>query len=622
MKHGAGNKKDWHSLVSHPIYDIVLDEDVYVGMRDGVKLCVDVYRPKAKGKFPALVSWSWYGKESEKLPTNPVFQPSDYVRGTGGHECGEQSYFVPRGYVQVIPDARGVGKSEGDFSIDFSKDGYDLIEWIAKQRWCNGNVGMIGMSSFAMSQYSIAAEKPPHLKAIFPFEGVTDYYRQFYYHGGIFCYLFPLHLWGLMPVSSKPKPFSLKEFSAEELTRRMAELRKNPDIQCTPYLYLIATCPQMNPTEFDLMMHPHDGPFYHRVSPCYRYDDIRMPSFLGARWNGWVLHLPGDFDAYEKIAAPKGQKKMLVVPSDNYGGMDRPHHEVQDVCLRWYDHWLKGVDTGMMDEPPLTLFIQGANKWRYEKEWPLAATRWTKLYLREGGTLSIRKPDKGEKPQEFTSNPWADPVQGFRRADTLAKADPVPKVIYETDALAENMEVTGPLALYWYASIESRHIEARTWKSTEIDVIEPLRNDTDWYLKVKDIDVDGAERCVAEGWLKASHYELDESKSRPYQPYHPHTRSLPIKPGEVILYASDLRMMSNVFLMGHRIRLEICGQDQVQALWYHLPHMAKVRHTIFSTADRPSYLLIPVIPNGYEGAGEPDYPPVGPFRIPKYKRGE
>ena len=313
---------------------------------------------------------------------------------------------------------------------------------------------------------------------------------------------------------------------------------------------------------------------------------------------------------------------MLLVPSDNYGGMDRPFHEVQDVCLRWYDHWLKGMDTGVMDEPPITIFVQGVHKWRYENEWPLKVTDWTKFYLREGGSLSVNPPSGAESPQAFTSDPWANPTQGFRRADVLAKADPVPKVIYETEPFAENMEVTGPIALYWYASIESKGIEAKTWQAEKLEVLEPVTNDTDWYLKLIDVDVDGSERCVAEGWLKASHYELDESKSKPYAPFHPHTRSLPIDPGQVILYVSDVRMTSNVFLMGHKIRLEIAAQDQVQALWYHLPHMAKVKHTIYSSGDQPSYLLLPVIPKGYEGAGEPSYPPAGPFRIAKYKRGE
>jgi uncharacterized protein len=242
--------------------------------------------------------------------------------------------------------------------------------------------------------------------------------------------------------------------------------------------------------------------------------------------------------------------------------------------------------------------------------------------LRGGGKLSTAKPDADEAAQVFTSEPWANPTQGFRRADALAKADPVPKVVYETDPLEENVEVTGPLALYWHASISSEGVRARTWKASETEVLEPVSNDTDWYLKVKDIDVDGAERTVAEGWLKASHYEIDEARSKPWEPYHPHTRALPIEPGKVILYAADLRMLSNVFLMGHKIRLEIAGQDQVQALWYHLPHMARVTHTIRTGPQHASYLLLPIVPKGHRGAGEPEYPPEGPFRISKYVRGE
>ncbi len=614
------NNKDWHEIVSQPEYDIELEEDLWVPMRDGVRLCVDIFRPRAEGRFPALVSWSWYGKDSQKLPTNPMFQPSDYIRGTGGHECGEQGYFVPRGYVQVIPDVRGVGKSGGEYPGEWAKDGYDLIEWIGEQPWCNSNVGMIGMSAFAISQYMIASMQPPHLKAIFPFDGFTDQYRDKYYNGGIFSYHFPLHLRGLTPIRSRLEPESFKKFPEREPQERIRRLQDDPDIRCTPYLYLITVCPQINSTVYDVMLHPYDGSYYERISPYTRFKNIKIPIYLGSRWNGWVSHLRGAFDAYENTATPRENKKLLVVPSDNYGGMDRPFHEVQDVCLRWYDHWLKGLDTGIMDEPPILIFIQGINKWRYENEWPLKVTKWTRFYLREGGLLSNSEPGIDEEPQIFTSNPWANPTQGFRSADVLAKADPVPKAIYETVPLVENIEVTGPIVLYWYASIESEGIQARTWKTSEIETLNPLTNDTDWYLKIKDIDVDGSERCVAEGWLKASHYEIDDGRSKHYSPYHPHTKSLPIEPGAMILYASDLKMTSNVFLAGHKIRLEIAAQDQVQAFSYHLPHMAKVKHTICSSGNRPSYLLLPLIPKGYSGAGEPDYPPPGPFRIPKYSR--
>ncbi|MBI2848058.1 MAG: CocE/NonD family hydrolase [Chloroflexi bacterium] len=604
---------DWHEQISQPEYEVELEEDVLVSMRDGIRLSVDIYRPKGKGKFPALVSFSGFGKDQQKLPTSPVWQPSNRLRGTGGHECGEQWYFVPRGYVQVIPDPRGVGKSEGESTLAYGQDGYDLIEWIARQPWCNGNVGMLGMSAFCWAQYQIAGTQPPHLKAIFPFEGASDSYRHGSYHGGILDFLgqmgantCPSRVPGAV-IGGVPRPTKVDDLTEDQIKSRIAELQNDPDIQCTPWLYALTLRPEIHPRLFGMLMHPFDGPYYQKMSGQPAMQKIKIPAYCGSRWDGWGMHLPGAFDAWDSLGTTDKLKKMLMIPV----GMDRPFHEVQDVCLRWYDHWLKGKDTGIMNEPAILLFIQGANKWRYEHEWPLNVTQWTKFYLAPKGRLSTREPVKGSAPAVFTSNPWA------------MEADPVPKAIFETEALAQNLEVTGPVALHWYASILSRPLKARSWKgpaSDGVGEIKPLTNNTDWYLQVKDIDVDGAERLVVEGWLKASRYELDEKRSKPYAPYHPHTRDLPIKPGEPVYYASDLRMTSNVFLAGHKVRLEIAGQDSPHGLGYHLPHMAEVEHTVYTDSERPSYLLLPVIPCGYVGAGEPDFPPAGPFRMPRYRR--
>jgi putative CocE/NonD family hydrolase len=603
-------QQDWHKLISKPVYEVDLHEDVWVTMRDGVRLSVDIYRPRAEGKFPGLVSFSWYGKDSQKLPTGPEYRISDAPRGNGGHECGEQGYFVPRGYVQVIPDVRGIGKSEGEYTVDWAQDGYDLIEWIAEQQWCNGNIGLAGMSAFGWAQYFVAATRPPHLKAIFPFEALTDRYRDHHYHGGIFNHYFQLRMPGLIPHVKRPVPYSFREFSEEELAEKLKELRSTPDIQCTPFLYLITLAPHLNPVVFDMLMHPFDGPYYQRVSAYPRLKDIKTPTYVGGRWNGWAIHLPGAFDAYENITVPQESKKLLLIPCNEYYGMHRPFNEVNDVCLRWYDYWLKGIDTGILDEPPILIFVQGINQWRYEKEWPLNATEWTKFFLRENGKLSTEPSCKAADPQVFLSDPWADATSSY----------PVPKAIFETEPLTQSTEVTGPIALYWFASIESKGISARTWRSEQPEPLSPMTTDTDWYLKLFDVDVDGSVRCLAEGWLKASHYELDETHSKPYAPYHPHVRSLPIEPGKILLYTSDLRMSSNVFLTGHKIRLEISAQDQIQAIWYHLPHMDVVKHSIYCDEQYPSYLLLPVIPRGYTGAGEPAYPPAGPFDLPQYKR--
>jgi len=537
-----------------------IEENVRIAMRDGVRVYADIYHPDAKGKFPALLSVSAYGKDMQRLPCPP--RPSDYARGTGGHEAGMSDYFVARGYVHVIAEARGTGYSEGEFgsTSQRAQDGYDLIEWIGQQPWCNGNVGMLGMSGFAVIQYHIAALHPPHLKAIFAFEAESDRYRHGFYHGGIFNFYFSFHLWNLIPTRHN-KPAILREFSKEELEQKLQELRNNEDIKCLPYLYILTITPEKNPMLFDALMHPYDGPFYWEMSAYKKFDQIEIPCYCLSRWNGWAIHLPGAFDAYLNLNAPK---KLMITTTDNIGGFDRPWHEHHDVVLRWYDHWLKGIDTGLMDEPPIKILVQGINEWRYEYEWPLARTKWTKFYLRGGGLLSETPPANNERPQSFVNTPWAQ------------QTDPVPGVTYTTEPLKENLEVTGPSAVYFYASLSEE--------------------DANWFVEIRDINIDGSATVVSKGWLKASHRELDKSKSKPYKPYHPHTRGIPVEPGEVHEYAIDIRETSYVFKRGHRIQLKIAGEDRLEGIWWHLPNMRVTEHTIYNSHQYLSYLLLPVIP--------------------------
>lgn len=170
--------KEGYPIVRPPLpAGVRLDENVYVKMRDGVKIAVDIYRPAAEGRYPALLSMSPYIKEIQQWP--PVL--------THSIEAGATSFFVSKGYVHVIAQIRGTGFSQGQwnlFDIKEQRDGYDLVEWIAQQPWCDGNVGMHGDSYFAIIQYLVAAQKPPHLKCIVPYDGWTDLYRDFCYQGG------------------------------------------------------------------------------------------------------------------------------------------------------------------------------------------------------------------------------------------------------------------------------------------------------------------------------------------------------------------------------------------------------------------------------------------------------
>src|SRR5215469_14328689 len=173
-----------------PVYERMIgDKDVFVPMRDGVKICVDIYRPDAAKKFPALVAFAIYNKDfqgpemAQALPPQPAWAPL----WTGPIEAGDTHFFVSRGYVHVIGCPRGIGKSEGGGSREW--DSYDLIEWVAAQPWCDGNVGMVGISGFGAEQFHVARQQPPHLKAIFPFDprgayGVLGGFRE-EYPGGV-----------------------------------------------------------------------------------------------------------------------------------------------------------------------------------------------------------------------------------------------------------------------------------------------------------------------------------------------------------------------------------------------------------------------------------------------------
>lgn len=554
--------EDWHKLVSQPQYQVKVEKDIFVRMPDGIRIATDIYRPDAHGKYPALLGITPYSKDVQKLP---IFEfPTNRDLGNGGIEAGDTDYFVSRGYVHVIAESRGTGVSEGSYRVftdQEQQDGYDLVEWIAKQPWCNGNVGMLGMSYLGMIQLLVAAKNPPHLKAIFPVDAATDIYRHWAYHGGILHLSFLATYWDASLVVNSTDSTTIPNLEAI-----VEGLLENPDIRSYPRLYKTLRWPQKNPHLFDVMVHPFDGPFYWERSASTKFGKINIPCYLLSRWAAPYLHLPGAFSAYGNINAPK--KLMITVPESGVG-FNRPWHENHDIILRWYDHWLKGIDTGIMREPTIRILVQGTNQWRYENEWPLERTQWTKLHLGVQGRLHHDLPDWNERPDKVTT------------AIGLLPGGKIPSLRYSTEPLTNDTEVTGPIALYLYASISTA--------------------DTNWIVEISDVDPKGTEKRVSVGWLKASHRELDDSRSKPYQPFHPHTRAVPIEPGKIFEYAIEIRETSYVFRAAHRIQLVVKTQD---ASWEgsgyrainHIPPSLETQHTIYHTPEYPSHLLLPVIP--------------------------
>jgi len=571
-------KSDIKPEGSMPKYVIKAEKDVYVTMRDGTKLATDLFRPDHEGKFPALLAYGPYGKELQSLVITfpPQARPSPLWDGC--IEAGDTNYIVPRGYAHIIADARGTGKSEGECYGVYGagggsegKDCYDLIEWAARQPWCDGNVGMVGISYYATVQILAAAEQPPHLKAIFANGGHYDTY-ELAYQGGI--------MW-LMPRASREgrggdsgyavkraASAMKKRLSAKDFNRCIQERLKDPDIKNYPNFYHMLHYPDSHPLFIDLLLNPYDGPFYKEGQAKGKSPKVKIPTHISVKWGrGWTVD--GTIDCYLGVSGPKKLELQPLPPMQ-----ERPFHEFHDTMIKWYDHWLKGIDTGMMDEPPIKIFVEGIKKWRFEYEWPLKRTDWTKFYLRPRSQLSMN-------PETLDTD--AVPPDGFYQP-TMTVTDKVQSLRYTTPPMVEEMELTGPGALYLHVSIDT--------------------DDTNFIVKLHDVDPKGKRVQLTTGWLKASHRELDQSKSTPWRPHHPHTRSNPVVPHEVMEYAIRIHSFSNVFRVGHRMELEISSQepftDASLALLppdsFHLPSGRATTHKIFRDSKYPSHLLLPVIP--------------------------
>jgi predicted acyl esterase len=470
--------------------------------------------------------------------------------------------------VHVIADARGTGDSEGEhigvFDRSEAEDGYDLIEWIAEQPWCDGNVGMVGISYFGITQLFIASEQPPHLKAIFPFEVYYDVYRHVATDGGVIApNRYRMYTGrGMDGVPSNGSGYAprnvvsatMKNLSEEEFKQLHQERLQDTDIQMHSIYWSVLRYPRRNPLFADFLLNPNDGPFYWERTPYTRLDKINVPAFIGGPW--FQIWSAGAFYVYEAVNAPK---KCIMVPP---GSVDRPWNQLHEELIRWYDHWLKGIDTGIMDEPPIKIFVMGANKWRYENEWPLARTKWTNLYLHAWEGLSFEAPAYEESPESFVQ----PPLNQTSRAQT---------VCYRTAPLSEDVEVTGPLVFNLYASID--------------------QEDTNWYVRFRDVDEHGNAKELTYSWLKASHRALDESRSKPWFPWHFHTQNEPVVPGEINEYIIGLAPISNVFKAGHRIEIEIASVDTVGD-GLHICSSKTVVHTVYHDTVHASHLVLPVIP--------------------------
>jgi predicted acyl esterase len=506
-----------------------IDWDVAIPMDDGLVLRADVFRPKAEGRCPVLLTYGPYAK-------GLAFQdgyPSAWERMVQNHpdvaagstnkyqnwEVVDPEKWVPAGYVCVRVDSRGCGCSPGyidHFSPRETKDFYDCIEWAAKQPWSNGKIGLSGISYYGINQWHVASLQPPHLAAMCIWEGAADWYRDMTHHGGILSTFWAN--WYDMQVKTV-------QYGAGERGRRS---RVTGELVCGP-----ETLPEKelakNRCDFgnEIRAHPLDD-FYHKArSPVW--PKVTVPFLSAANWGGQGLHPRGNFEGFSRAAS---KQKWLEAH-----GMEHWTHFYTDygraLQKRFFDFFLKGIDNGWGKEPRVRLQVRHIDRFveRFEDDWPIARTKWTKLFLDPAGATLAAKPRAAKKSVGF---------------DALGDG-----VTFISPPVQEETEITGPSAVRLFVSSSTK----------DADLFVVLRV---FAPDLKEVVFQGAidpHTPIGQGWLRASHRKLDKKLSRPWRPHHTHDELQPLKPGQVVPLDIEIWPTSIVVPAAYRIALTIRGKD-------------------------------------------------------------
>lgn len=517
---------------------LLIERNVAVPMRDGVRIFVDIYRPAdaPDADLPIILGWSPYGKHGLSATLwSPSGVQDGWMSRFTAFEAPDPAFWCPRGYAVVFADPRGAWLSEGDLrhnGIGEGEDCYDCIEWLAALPWTNGKVGMTGVSYLAAIQYLVASLKPPHLAALNPWEGFSDWYREFAMHGGI-------RETGFVPRGSANLRFSLN---------------------------------RTEDTDANVRAHPLMDAYWR--SKEVALEEITIPAFIVASWADQGLHTRGTLEAFKRISSP--QKWLAVHGQKKWANYYCPESRKQQAAF--FDHFLKGLDTGVEAWPRVAIEVReaaGLAQVREEAEWPLDRTDYRELFLdAAGGTM-------GWEPAPGAAEVQYDPCDEAGEAVFTHR--------FDTDT-----ELTGHAAL-------------RLWVGAD------GADDMDLFVALQKLDREGQpvgmtfyafyeDGPVALGWLRASHRALDPARSTPWQPVHPHDREQLLQPGEVVPVEIEIWPGSTLFRAGESLRLVVKGMDIYREA---LPNLPFARHEdlrnrgshIIRTGGRyDSRLLLPVIP--------------------------
>ena len=545
--------------LSEPRYATRRERDLPIEVRDGTTLLADAYRPDAEGRFPALVSFSCYPRQIQD-----VGAPLGFI------EAGAVDYFAPRGYAHAIVNARGTGGSGGEWTLlDATErdDLHDVVEWVAAQPWCDGNVGMLGISYFAMAQLAAATARPPHLKAVFPVAVTDDVYDVAWHHGLFSTGFISTWVAAVGALSQRTDAFweghrlnAVRRLLAiPAVHERMAHL--NGEAIVTVLKDVIRT---HYPESFDELWqavaveHPTHDAFWDARDLRPGLADVDIPVYLGCDWENAPVHLPSTFTAWDALRHNPNVRMAMLPP----GGLSWPWESLHEEALAWYDHWLRGVDTGIMDGPAVRYTVpgtradgtDGGEDWREAESWPPPSEPRV-LHLRADGVLGDAD-DHGDRSYLYLTAETGRP----RNANPVALPD---RLEWATAPFDAPVELAGDIGL-------------------ELDAT-ATAEDTAWIAVLYDVAPDGRRVPVTAGWLRASHAAGDR---------HPR----PVPSGTRASYAIPVVPNARHLAAGHALALVVTSSDAAKDA----PTVMGFRHaptgdSSLNTIHSSSRLTLPVL---------------------------
>lgn len=521
-------------------------ETLHVPMRDGTVLSVHVHRPADPGRYPVVMGYTPYHK-------GPLGGPPP---------------IVAHGYASVLFDVRGTGNSGGSTDSVYCdaerQDGYDMVEWAGAQPWSNGNVGMWGISYGAVVALQIAAAAPPSLKAIIARSGSDDPYTEWTNTG----YAPRPYIW--MNYASIMAAFNFSPPDPAELGDRWESTWRERLEKNVPW-------------GVPFMRHMNDGPFWRDRSMRGKYDRVKAAVYVVDGWADW--YVTPLMRIFSKL---KGPKKALMGPWGHLwpnGALPGPRVDFEKEAVRWFDQWLKGVDTGVMKSAPVTLFVREHRKpesiliedrgqFRGERDWPIPRAVATPLHFAPEGRLTPTPPS-APGHDAIAYDPRAGSATGMHGGGPYSvnwvmpldqRRDEVDSLVYSSDPLEETTDVVG-----------QPRAELHVSSTAPGGMI---------MVKLCDVAPDGVSVLVTKGYLNLAYRDAKNPAD--------------LEPGKTFTVAIDLLACAYRFARGHRVRVMIAGGDLLN-IW---PSPHRATHSLHRGPAHPSRVVLPVTP-GFDPAAGP-----------------